>query len=70
MEEKKPTIEDLLRKIKVTRSNTNDSPTLKNTKETWKRIGNKDTFDELGFSSSELDSFLKEWVSENPYSAI
>ena len=41
--------------------------TLENTKETWTRIGIKDSFEELGLEQSELDAFLSEWVGENPY---
>lgn len=43
---------------------------LANTRETWERIANKDSFSELGLSGSALDSFLKDWISENPYSNI
>lgn len=44
--------------------------TLENTKETWTRIGNKDSFEELGLEPSELDAFLSEWLGENPYENI
>lgn len=44
--------------------------TLENTKETWSRIGNKDSFSELGMEPSELDSFLQEWMQDNPYQNI
>ena len=44
--------------------------TLENNAETWRRIGNKDDFAELGLSSSELESFLKEFIEENPYNNI
>jgi hypothetical protein len=44
--------------------------TLENNKETWSRIGNRDNFEELGLSKSELDSFLEEWMSDNPYNSI
>lgn len=43
---------------------------LRNDYETWRRIGNKDDFSELGLSSSELDKFLEDWISENPYENI
>lgn len=43
---------------------------LENTRETWNRIGSKDSFEELGLEPSELDAFLSEWMSENPYEAI
>lgn len=42
--------------------------TLRNTRETWNRIANKDSFNELGFPSySELDEFLRDWILQNPY---
>jgi len=41
--------------------------TLDNTNETWSRIGNKDSFDELNMDSSELESFLNEWINDNEY---
>lgn len=59
------TIEDLLNALE----NPN-KPTLPNTTDTWARIGNKDSFDELGLSKSELDDFLKEWMDENGYNNI
>lgn len=46
-------------------------PTLPNTKETWKRIGEGDNFSEFGFTStSEKDEFLKSWMENNPYNNI
>lgn len=43
---------------------------LENTKETWSRIGSNDSFSELNLTSSELSSFLTEWIKENPYNNI
>jgi hypothetical protein len=43
---------------------------LPNTAETWARIGNKDSFHELGLSGSELDDFLKTFTEENDYNNI
>jgi NH3-dependent NAD+ synthetase len=43
---------------------------LENSKETWSRIGNKDRFEELGMEESDLDAFLSEWISDNPYSNL
>lgn len=44
---------------------------LENTKETWKRIANRDSFDELEFNDdAEKESFLKEFIEENPYKDI
>ena len=43
---------------------------LENTKETWDRIGSNDSFSELNLTSSELSSFLTEWIKENPYNNI
>jgi hypothetical protein len=44
--------------------------TLENSKETWRRIGDKDKFAELGLDDGELESFLKEWMDENPYANL
>lgn len=43
---------------------------LENTADTWARIGNKDSFDELGLGKTELESFLTEWAQNNPYTNI
>lgn len=43
--------------------------TLLNNRDTWDRIANGDSFDELGFDNdAEKEAFLAEWISENPYS--
>lgn len=60
------TIDDLLNSLQ----NPNKASKLENSKETWERIGKKDLFSELGMESSELEGFLKDWVSNNPYSNI
>jgi hypothetical protein len=67
MENKKLTIEDLLNSLV---NPSEDKTKLENTKETWERIGNKDRFSELGLSGSDLESFLSDWISENPYNNI
>ncbi len=36
--------------------------------EIWRRIGNRDNFDEL--DSDEKDDIIKEWIEANPYSNI
>jgi hypothetical protein len=59
-------IDELLQALQ----NPDKTGTLENTKETWRRIGNKDNFEELGLEGSELDSFLAEWTSENPYNDL
>jgi hypothetical protein len=59
------TIDDLLNALQNP-----SKATLTNSKDTWKRIGQGDSFSELGLNSSELESFLKEWVENNPYSNI
>ena len=61
------TIQDLLRSIQ---QNVNDRVSLDNNKNTWRKIGERDRFSELGLNSSELEDFLKEWVSDNEYSNI
>ena len=44
---------------------------LSNNIDTWNRIANRDSFSELLFSDeSEKESFLKEWINENPYNNI
>lgn len=43
---------------------------LPNTRETWERIGRKDDFPELGLTGIELDEFLTNWMTNNPYSNI
>jgi len=47
-----------------------NKPELPNTKDTWSRIGNKDSFDELGLEKTELEEFLSEWMEENSYNNI
>lgn len=59
------TIEDLLNALQNP-----DGVTLENTSETWMRIGNKDSFDELGLTPSELDDFLSDWIQQNDYNNI
>jgi len=63
----KYTIDDLLNLLEDPNA-TED--TLPNTKNTWSRIGDKDKFTELGLESSKLESFLNEWMDNNPYSNI
>ena len=60
------TIDDLLNSLQ----NPNKPNKLENTKDTWKRIQAGDKFEELGIQPSELDGFLKDWISSNPYSNI
>lgn len=59
------TIDDLLKALQNPKK-----VVLENNKETWSRIGNKDNFSELSLSESELETFLKDWVKENPYNNI
>lgn len=60
------TIDELLNALQ----NPNKPTVLENSEETWRRIGKKDKFEELGMEASELETFLKEWMDENPYTAI
>lgn len=60
------TIDDLLRALQ----NPEGSAKLKNDYETWRRIGKRDSFDELGLSGGELEDFLKDWIAQNPYENI
>lgn len=59
-------IEDLLNALQ----DPNKPSTLENNSDTWRRIGAKDSFSELGLEGGELEEFLKEWAAENPYNAI
>mgnify|MGYP000932823132 FL=1 len=43
---------------------------LENSADTWRRIGEKDNFTELGLGATELGAFLTEWVRDNPYNNI
>ena len=44
---------------------------LANTSETWSRIATLDSFSEFNFADdSEKEAFLKDWIENNPYSAI
>lgn len=58
------TIQELLDSMITDSRDIKDMP---NTKGTWARIGSRDSFSELGMSSSEKDEFLKEWTEANPY---
>lgn len=62
------TIEELLKsmqKYEITIENKN----MVNSKETWRKIGDKNDFSEFSFSSDEeKEAFLKEWIKDNPYS--
>lgn len=62
------TIEDLLNAL----NNPNDKTktTLENNKDTWNRIGKKDVFFELGLEPSALETYISEWISNNPYNNI
>lgn len=60
-------IDDLLNALQ---NPNEDNAKLRNDFDTWRRIGNKDTFDELNMDKSELDEFLTEWISDNPYENI
>lgn len=64
----KLTIDDLLNALQ--NPNEPSGPSLDNNKDTWARIGRKDSFSELGMGASELEKFLQEWVEQNPYNNI
>lgn len=70
--EKPKTIEELLRSMQTLYKSVDISGIkLPNTRDTWVRIGLKDSFSELGFTNnSEKDEFLKEWMVSNPYNNI
>lgn len=60
------TIDDLLNALQ----NPEKTTKLENNKDTWSRIGRGDNFSELGLEEGELEGFLREWTSENPYDNI
>jgi len=60
------TIDDLLNALQ----NPESPSTLENNGDTWRRIGEKDKFDELGLEKGELEDFLSDWIAQNPYSNI
>jgi len=64
--EKVYTIDDLLAALE----SPNGPNKLENNKETWRRIGNKDDFDELGLEKGELEQFMADFVAENSYENI
>jgi len=66
------TIEELLKSmLTIPEKRVVGDQTLPNNESTWDRIGRKDSFAELGFSStSEKEAFLKSWIQDNPYSNI
>jgi hypothetical protein len=76
MKKSKLTINDLLSALKnpasIDENLKADLPSLANTADTWARIGQKDSTlaSDIGIEESELNDFLKEWVEDNPYSAI
>jgi len=57
------TIDELLMALQ----DPNKENKLENSSDTWRRIANKDKFAELGLDDGELESFLKEWIEDNPY---
>ena len=63
------TIEELLKSLQ-TPATSKSSKLTESVAEIYERIGNKDSFSELGLTGSDLDDFLKEWISENPYNNI
>lgn len=67
-----PTIEELLKSmLTIPNGEKVGDRLLHNNKETWRRIPNRDSFEELGFESeSEKEQWLKEWINNNPYSNI
>lgn len=62
-------IEELLRTLQTPATSKSNKLTG-SIPEIYERIANKDSFGELGLTGSDLDDFLKEWISENPYNNI
>lgn len=68
---KQPTIDDLLAALtNPVKPEPKKGTILENTKDTWKRIGEKDGFPELGLEKSELETFLEGWVKNNSYNNL
>lgn len=67
VEKRKQTIEDLLKALNTTPVGLKE---LINSKETWSRIGNKDSFDELGLTESELEALIVEFTENNDYNDL
>lgn len=63
------TIEELLKSLQIRPSSVTDGK-LNNTRETWKRIGAKDSFEELGLKGAELTKAISEFIDNNPYNNI
>ena len=66
-------IEDLLKSMLTfpEAKKAGDFVGLENNKATWERIGNGTWADSLNFSSeTEKEAFLKDFIDNNPYSAI
>ena len=66
------TIEELLKSMLTLRGDSSDfNKSLANTADTWRRIGEQDSFSELNFTSeSEKEQFLKDWTANNPYNNL
>lgn len=62
------TIEDLLKALKNPAEE--EKKRLENTKDTWSRIGSGDSFAELGLEPTDLQTFLAEFINDNPYNNI
>ena len=62
------TIDDLLNALQ--NPEVPEGTVLENNSDTWRRIGERDDFKELGLEGSELDDFLSDWMAQNPYSNI
>ena len=66
------TLKELLNKL-MEESETGvpaNGKTLPNTTDTWRRIGEKDGFQELGLEKSALAKFLSDWTADNDYQSI
>lgn len=66
MSKKTYSIDDLLDLLKDPTKVTS----LPNNATTWNRIGSNDSFEELGLDKNELQSFLEEWIADNPYANL
>ena len=67
MENKKPTIKELLQSMYTLNVNKESKSSIPNTAETWARIGAKESFSAIGFADEDE---MSKWIEENDYQNI
>ncbi len=71
--EQKLTIEELLKSMLTLKPEggvSDNKRQLENSVETWRRIGEGDKFRDIFDSDAEAEQAIKEFIDNNPYSAI